>query len=76
MHWVYAGILTSVIFAAAHLPEGGGSGLFWIGAIDVFTLSLVLVFLKQKTKSLWPGICLHAIKNLVAFISLFVLTSR
>lgn len=76
MHWIYAGILTSVIFASAHLPEGGSSGLFWIGAIDVFSLSLVLVYLKQKTKSLWPGIFLHALKNLVAFVSLFILTSR
>lgn len=72
---LYAGILTSIIFAGAHLPEGS-SGLFWIGFIDVFTLSMVLVYLKQKTKSLWPGIFLHAIKNLVAFISLFLLTSR
>jgi membrane protease YdiL (CAAX protease family) len=73
---VYAGLLTSLIFAAAHLPEGGGGSLFWVGAIDVFILSLVLVFLKQKTKSLWPGIFLHAIKNAVAFIYLFVLASR
>ncbi len=72
---IYAGILTSLVFAAAHLPEGGG-GPFWIGAIDVFILSLVLVYLKQKTKSLWPGIFLHAIKNTVAFIYLFVLTNR
>ncbi len=71
----YAGILTSAIFAAAHLPEGVSS-LFWIGAIDVFILSLVLVYLKQKTKSLIPGMILHAIKNLVAFISLFLLTNR
>ncbi|MGH7234715.1 MAG: lysostaphin resistance A-like protein, partial [Candidatus Saccharimonadales bacterium] len=67
---VYAGLLTSLIFAAAHLPEGGGGNLFWIGALDVFILSLVLVYLKQKTKSLWPGIFLHAIKNAVAFIYL------
>lgn len=73
---VYAGILTSVIFASAHLPEGGSSGPLWVGALDVFTLSMVLVYLKQKTKSLWPGIFLHALKNLVAFISLFILTSR
>lgn len=73
---MYAGILTSLLFASAHLPEGGAAGPLWIGAIDTFTLSLVLVFLKQKTKSLWPGICLHALKNLVAFISLFILTAR
>lgn len=73
---IYAGILTSVLFAAAHLPEGGSSGLFWVGAVDVFFLSLVLVYLKQKTKTLWPGIFLHAIKNTVAFVYLFVLTNR
>ncbi len=73
---IYAGILTSVLFAAAHLPEGGSSGLFWIGALDVFVLSLVLVYVKQKTKTLWPGIFLHAIKNAVAFVYLFVLTNR
>jgi membrane protease YdiL (CAAX protease family) len=73
---IYAGILTSLVFASAHLPEGGSSGPLWVGGIDIFTLSMVLVFLKQKTKSLWPGIFLHAIKNLVAFISLFILTSR
>ena len=73
---IYAGVLTSVIFASAHLPEGGSSGLFWVGALDVFILSLVLVYLKQKTKSLWPGIILHAIKNCVAFVSLFLLTNR
>ncbi len=73
---VYAGLLTSLIFAAAHLPEGGGGSLFWVGALDIFSLSLVLVYLKQKTKSLWPGIFLHAIKNAIAFIYLFVLTSR
>ena len=38
---IYAGIITSLIFAAAHLPEGGASGPFWIGALDVFILSLV-----------------------------------
>lgn len=72
---IYAAIFTSLVFAVAHLPEGT-SGPFWIGAIDVFILSLVLVYLKQKTKSLWPGIFLHALKNLVAFISLFLLTNR
>lgn len=73
---VLAGVLVSVIFAVAHLPEGGSSGPLWIGAIDTFILSLVLVFLKQKTKSLWPGILLHALKNLIAFMVLFVVGGR
>jgi membrane protease YdiL (CAAX protease family) len=72
---LYAGLLTSVLFASAHLLEGVG-GLFWVGAIDIFILSLVLVYLKQKTKSLWPGIFLHAVFNLVAFILLFLESGR
>jgi membrane protease YdiL (CAAX protease family) len=73
---LYAGLLVSAIFAAAHLPEGGSAGPLWIGAIDTFSLSLVLVFLKQRTKSLVPGIFLHASKNAVAFTYLFLLHGR
>ena len=69
---ILAGILTSVIFAGLHLPEGGRAGPLWVGAIDTFSLSLVLVYLRQKTGSLWSGICLHALKNGVAFVILFV----
>lgn len=73
--WVpalWAGLLVSVIFGAAHLAEGGEAGPLWIGAIDTFTLSLVLVYLREKTGNLWAGITLHACKNGLAFILLFV----
>ncbi len=73
---IMAGILVSALFAVAHLPEGGSSGPLWIGAIDTFTLSLALVYLKQKTNSLWPGILLHALKNIIAFVALFVVGGR
>lgn len=66
-------VLTSAIFAAAHLPEGGASGPLYIAALDTFVLSLVLIFLREKTGSLWASITLHAIKNSVAFVALFVL---
>lgn len=73
---VGAAIITSLVFAAAHLPEGGSAGPLWIAAIDTFTLSLVLCYLRQKTGSLWAGITLHALKNGVAFVTLFLLTNR
>lgn len=66
-------IITSAIFAAAHLPEGGAAGPLYIAAIDTFILSLVLIYLREKTGSLWAGIALHAIKNGVAFVALFLL---
>jgi membrane protease YdiL (CAAX protease family) len=66
-------IVISVLFGAAHLTEGGSGGLLWIGAIDMFTLSLVLVALRAWSGNVWPGIALHAVKNLVAFAALFII---
>ena len=69
-------IVTSAIFASAHLPEGGAAGPLYIAAIDTFLLSLALIYLREKTNSLWAGITLHAFKNGVAFVALFLLASR
>ncbi|HSX36536.1 MAG TPA: type II CAAX endopeptidase family protein [Patescibacteria group bacterium] len=68
-----ATLLTSAIFASAHLPEGGSGGPLWIAALDTFTLSLVLCYLREKTGSLWASITLHGIKNGIAFLALFIL---
>lgn len=72
MPTIGAVLVTSAIFAAAHLPEGGASGPLYIAAVDTFILSLVLIYLREITGSLWAGITLHAIKNGYAFILLFV----
>ena len=66
-------LLTSALFASAHLPEGGKSGLLWIGAIDTFVLSIFLIFLREKTNGLISSMILHALKNGVAFYYLFLL---
>lgn len=71
MRW--AVILTSALFAAAHLPEGGSGGPLYIAALDTFVLSLVLIYLREKTGSLWASIGLHSIKNGIAFVALFVI---
>lgn len=68
-----AAIITSIIFALAHTEFLGDNPLNWIAALDTFILSLFLIYLLQKTKSLWPSIFLHAIKNSLAFIVLFIL---
>lgn len=64
--------LTSSLFAIAHLQAGNAAPLLWIAAIDTFVLSLVLIYLKDKTGRLWAPIFLHGIKNLVAFVALFI----
>lgn len=69
---LWAAIVTSLVFAAAHLPEGGAAGPLYVAAIDTFVLSLVLIYLREKTGSLWASITLHAIKNGTAFVLLFI----
>ncbi len=66
-------IVTSLLFATAHLELGSGNAPNWSAAIDTFILSFVLIYVTNKTKSLYPAIFLHAIKNSIAFVSLFVL---
>lgn len=68
-----AALITSLLFGAGHLAEGGSSGPLYIGALQTFSLSLVLVALREMTGNLWAGIFLHAGNNLIAFIYLFVL---
>jgi len=53
--------------------SGSGEPLLWIAALDTFILSFVLIYLKEKTGSLWPPIGLHMLKNSLAFISIFIL---
>lgn len=69
---VPAAIITSLVFAAAHLQFGSDAPLLWVAAIDTFTLSLVLVYLRETTGHLAAPMFLHMYKNLVAFSVLFI----
>src|SRR5690606_7282850 len=71
-----AAVVTSLIFAAAHLEFGSGAPLLWVAAIDTFTLSLVLIYLREKTGKLGASIMLHMLKNGVAFVLLFIVGIR
>jgi membrane protease YdiL (CAAX protease family) len=70
---IYAAIAASLVFASAHLQWGSGNPLLWTAAADTFVLSMVLIGLRQKTGSLWPGIGVHFLKNGIAFVVLFIL---
>lgn len=70
---VVAVLLVSVLFAYGHLQLGTGNPLLWVAAIDTFILSLVLVYLREKTGTIWAGVGVHALKNGVAFLVLFIL---
>lgn len=69
----WAALATSLIFAAGHLPEGGDAGPLYVAGIDTFLLSFFLIYLREKTGSLWSSIALHATKNSIAFLFVFVL---
>lgn len=58
-------IFTSMLFALAHGQ--------WNVAIDTFILSFALIWVFEKTGSIWSSILLHAIKNFVAFGALFII---
>ncbi len=69
-------IVTSLLFALAHLQFGSGNELLWVAAIDTFILSLALIYLREKTGGLGAPIMLHMLKNGIAFVLLFVLHAR
>lgn len=71
-----AALAVSALFGAAHLAEGGAAGPLWVGALDTFILSMVLISLREITGNLWSGIVLHAVKNGIAFVSLFLIIGR
>ncbi len=70
---ILAAVITSIMFAMAHLQAGNDVPLLWTAAVDTFILSMVLIFLREKTGSLWASIGLHMLKNGIAFFALFVL---
>src|SRR5947208_16903881 len=60
----WAIVLSSLLFATAHLDPGSFAVLFIIG--------LALGFLRWRTASLWPSILLHAINNAVGAVSIIL----
>lgn len=67
---VPAAVLTSVIFGVAHLQPGNGL-LVWAAALNTFVLSLILVYLRERTGALYAGMALHSLNNLLAFFVYF-----
>lgn len=60
--WIGA-ILSSAIFGLAHGQANTG--------VYTFVLGLLLCFTYTKTKSIYPGIGIHMINNLLAFVVLY-----
>lgn len=58
-------LVVSVVFGLVHMQ--------WNVGIDVAILSIFLCTLREVTGSLWASMALHAIKNGVAYVALFIL---
>lgn len=73
LHKYWAVFITSALFGLVHLQFGNDKPLLWVAAADTFILSLVLIYIKEKTGRLWAPIGLHMLKNGLTFLAVFVL---
>ncbi|HKY54292.1 MAG TPA: CPBP family intramembrane glutamic endopeptidase [Anaerolineales bacterium] len=64
--WVNAMILSSVIFAAAHLDL--------VAFLPTFILGCLLAYMYQRTNSVWPGVILHFLINAFGLCAAYVAT--
>src|SRR5512147_14054 len=53
--WIAAGLLSSAIFAVAHLDL--------VALIPTFILGCVLAYVYHRSNSVWPGVVLHFLVN-------------
>lgn len=70
---VLATFITSLLFAGLHLFGATDGSLLWLAFIDTFVLSLVLCYVREATGSLWASIGVHALKNGLVFVNLFII---
>lgn len=64
--WVSAMLLSSGIFAVAHLDP--------VSLIPTFILGALLAYLYHRSNSVWPGVILHVLVNSFGLCSAYVLT--
>ncbi|MBX4199474.1 CPBP family intramembrane metalloprotease [Candidatus Saccharibacteria bacterium] len=67
LKFVPALIITSLLFGAAHLQTGAGTEVLWAAAANTFLLSVVLVYLREKSGALYAGMLVHMFNNAIAF---------
>ena len=64
--WIGAMLLSSVIFAAAHLDVAS--------LIPTFILGCVLAYIYHRSNSLWPGFMLHFLVNAFGLLAAYLAT--
>ena len=56
----WAGVVTTLLFVALHAPDKAG---WWPGFLVIGFLGALLVLLRLRYKSLWPGMLAHFLYN-------------
>lgn len=64
--WVSGLLISSAIFATAHLDPAA--------LIPTFILGSLLAYLYHRSNSIWPGVILHMLVNAFGLISVYVIT--
>jgi membrane protease YdiL (CAAX protease family) len=64
--WVSSMLLSSAIFAAAHLDL--------VALLPTFVLGCVLAYMFQRSNSVWPGVILHVLVNAFGLCAAYVAT--
>ena len=64
LRFVWAAIISATIFSLAHLSP--------TGLVPIFILGLMLAWLYNKTKSIWPCIIVHCAYNSIALIFMII----
>lgn len=67
LNFIPAMLITSLLFGAAHLGSGTTSSLLWAAGVNTFVLSVVLVYLRERTGALYAGMLVHMLNNAIAF---------
>lgn len=68
MPWWLGAVIVSVVFGIVHGQ--------WNVGLDVFAMSMVCCFLRERTGAIWAGVYLHMVKNFLAFSVLFLLPEQ
>ena len=69
--FIFSGILTSIFFALVHAEQLAHA---WVALVVLFCVSLVLTWVRIRTRSVACSTLVHACYNLSVFISLFIAT--
>jgi len=64
--WVNAALLSSAVFAVAHLDP--------VALIPTFVLGAVLAYVYHRSNSVWPGVILHFLVNAFGLCSAYALS--